>query len=109
MLLSTILSRLIISLSIIFSKKIKIDNEKISPFECGFSVITNARIPFSLRFFLIAIIFLIFDIEITIILPLIPTFKLSNLYLWTITSIIILMILVIGVYYEWIKGALNWN
>lgn len=80
-----------------------------SPFECGFNPIFRARLPFSLRFFLITIIFLIFDIEIALFLPIVITFLSSNLKIWTITFILFIIILIIGIYYEWIKGALNWK
>nr|YP_010975289.1 NADH dehydrogenase subunit 3 [Aneogmena fischeri]WNX92423.1 NADH dehydrogenase subunit 3 [Aneogmena fischeri] len=105
---------LIISLLMMFiastlSKKIIVDREKSSPFECGFDPKSSARIPFSLRFFLITIIFLIFDVEIALILPIILIMKISNLIMWTMTTMIFITILLIGLYHEWNQGMLNWS
>lgn len=74
-----IIAFIVISLSTILRKKKNSDREKLSPFECGFNPINSSRLPFSIRFFLIAIIFLIFDVEIALILPIILTLKYSNL------------------------------
>nr|YP_010239118.1 NADH dehydrogenase subunit 3 [Miltogramma oestracea]QTF74378.1 NADH dehydrogenase subunit 3 [Miltogramma oestracea] len=100
---------LLMTLASILTKKTIVDREKISPFECGFDPKSSSRLPFSLRFFLITIIFLIFDVEIALILPIIVIMKLSNLFLWTITSIIFLIILLLGLYHEWNQGMLNWS
>lgn len=86
-----------------------IDREKSSPFECGFDPKSSSRIPFSLRFFLITIIFLIFDVEIALILPIILIINYSNLIIWTTSSITFIIILLIGLYHEWNQGILNWS
>nr|YP_009528997.1 NADH dehydrogenase subunit 3 [Aulacophora lewisii]ATC73087.1 NADH dehydrogenase subunit 3 [Aulacophora lewisii] len=93
----------------LMSKKTFYDREKSSPFECGFDPKNNARLPFSLHFFLIAIIFLIFDVEITLLLPLIMTMKTSNLMNYSFIMIFFILILLIGLYHEWNQGALNWT
>nr|ULR86954.1 NADH dehydrogenase subunit 3 [Macquartia sp. 4 HNL-2022a] len=104
-----LISVLVMFLASLISKKTLIDREKSSPFECGFDPKSSSRIPFSLRFFLITIIFLIFDVEIALILPIILIMNLSNLVMWTITSIIFILILLMGLYYEWNQGMLNWS
>lgn len=96
-------------LSTILGKKKISDREKLSPFECGFNPINSSRLPFSIRFFLIAIIFLIFDVEIALILPIIITLKSSNLLIWTYTNFIFILILIIGLFHEWNQGSLNWT
>nr|YP_010165976.1 NADH dehydrogenase subunit 3 [Stictocephala bisonia]QRV59923.1 NADH dehydrogenase subunit 3 [Stictocephala bisonia] len=91
------------------SKKSLIDTQKSSPFECGFNPLSNKRLPFSIHFFLIAIIFLIFDIEIIIILPSVTTMKFSMIKYWSITTFSFILILILGLYYEWYNGLLNWQ
>lgn len=100
---------IIIILATFLSKKTFIDREKSSPFECGFDPINYSRLPFSLRFFLIAIIFLIFDVEIALILPIIIIIKSSNILHWSITSLFFIIILLLGLFHEWNQGALEWN
>nr|AMW67923.1 NADH dehydrogenase subunit 3 [Nemoptera coa]WRK67318.1 NADH dehydrogenase subunit 3 [Nemoptera coa] len=103
-----LISSIMMLLASSLSKKSFNDREKNSPFECGFDPKCSARIPFSLHFFLIAIIFLIFDVEIALILPIMVIMKTSNLWIWFISSITFLFILLIGLYHEWKQGALNW-
>lgn len=96
-------------LASLLAKKIIKDREKNSPFECGFDPKGSARLPFSIRFFLIAIIFLIFDVEIALILPLAYIIKTSFIKSWILVAIIFLLILLLGLYHEWNQGALNWS
>nr|WOR80647.1 NADH dehydrogenase subunit 3 [Luciola sp.] len=103
-----ILSLVVMMLTTLLSKKTIIDREKSSPFECGFDPKSSARIPFSLQFFLIAMIFLIFDVEITLLLPLVITMKITSIYTFSIVTSIFIIILLIGLYHEWNQGALNW-
>nr|YP_010166705.1 NADH dehydrogenase subunit 3 [Nectoporus subrotundus]QRV62796.1 NADH dehydrogenase subunit 3 [Nectoporus subrotundus] len=100
---------LIMALASMISKKTFTDREKNSPFECGFDPINSARLPFSIQFFLIAVIFLIFDVEIALLLPMIMIYKISNINLLLITSFFFILILLIGLYHEWYQGALNWK
>lgn len=91
-----------------FSKKTIRDREKNSPFECGFDPKNLARLPFSLQFFLIALIFVIFDVELTLLLPTILVIKISNLWNLSLTFNIFILILIFGLFHEQNQGALNW-
>jgi NADH-ubiquinone oxidoreductase chain 3 len=84
----------------ILSKKRYLDREKASPFECGFDPFSNSRIPFSLRFYIIAIIFLVFDVEIAILLPLPLSAKIIDYNLWGSVLIVFIGTLVIGLAHE---------
>nr|YP_009991837.1 NADH dehydrogenase subunit 3 [Halcyon senegalensis]QNN84698.1 NADH dehydrogenase subunit 3 [Halcyon senegalensis] len=84
------------------------DSEKLSPYECGFDPLGSARLPFSIRFFLVAILFLLFDLEIALLLPLPWAIQLNSpITTLTWTSIIILL-LTLGLIYEWLQGGLEW-
>nr|QLY89921.1 NADH dehydrogenase subunit 3 [Lype phaeopa] len=96
-------------LSMIISKKLNLNREKTSPFECGFNPKYSPRIPFSLHFFSITILFLIFDIEITILLPFFITKSLIYNLNYMITLIIFMMILILGIFHEWNQAILNWK
>nr|AIY62159.1 NADH dehydrogenase subunit 3 [Glyptotermes sp. B TB-2014] len=93
--------------SMLASKNIE-DREKSSPFECGFDPKSSARLPFSLRFFLIAVIFLIFDVEIALLLPMTVVMVTSNMKSWMMISSTFLIILIVGLYHEWNQGSLEW-
>nr|YP_010557158.1 NADH dehydrogenase subunit 3 [Aporia hastata]UYX58335.1 NADH dehydrogenase subunit 3 [Aporia hastata] len=104
-----LISNIFIMLSLIISKKTNLDREKCSPFECGFDPKSLPRIPFSLHFFLITVIFLIFDVEIALIFPIIPTFLLTNIMIWFKTTSFFIIMLLIGLYHEWNQKMLNWT
>nr|AML25737.1 NADH dehydrogenase subunit 3 [Staphylinidae sp. BMNH 1274246] len=104
-----LISIIVMLIASIISKKTFMDREKSSPFECGFDPKSYARMPFSLQFFLIAMIFLIFDVEITLLIPFIMIMKISNLWIYFLTMSFFLMILLLGLYHEWTQGALNWS
>ena len=100
---------LIILTASILRKKRFNDREKSSPFECGFDPFSNSRIPFSLRFYIIAIIFLIFDVEIAILLPMPIILPLSEVFSWMIISSFFIFTLLGGLFHEWNFGALEWS
>nr|UZT67608.1 NADH dehydrogenase subunit 3 [Parnips nigripes] len=106
-LLLLLICSILLMLNFNLSKKnFKIRN-KLTPFECGFDNMSMLRLPFSIQFYMISIIFLIFDVEISLIFPIIKNFKIMFFYNKEI-FIIILIILIIGLYYEWKEGSLKW-
>ena len=86
----------------------KPDAVKNAPYECGFSPFESARIPFDVRFYLIAILFIIFDLEIAFLFPWAVSLKDIGLYGF-FSMMIFLGILIVGFVYEWRKGALEWE
>lgn len=104
-----IIAFFIIITASILSKKSLLDREKASPFECGFDPFSNSRIPFSLRFYIIAIIFLVFDVEIAILLPLPLSTIIINFNLWGSVALIFIITLIVGLAHEWNFGALEWS
>nr|ADZ14605.1 NADH dehydrogenase subunit 3 [Limnonectes doriae] len=84
------------------------DTEKLSPYECGFDPLGSARLPYSMRFFLVAILFLLFDLEIALLLPTPWATQLSNPMLMILWASLILLLLTVGFVYEWSQGGLEW-
>nr|YP_009054564.1 NADH dehydrogenase subunit 3 [Macropodus ocellatus]AIK25526.1 NADH dehydrogenase subunit 3 [Macropodus ocellatus] len=84
------------------------DYEKLSPYECGFDPLGTARLPFSLRFFLVAILFLLFDLEIALLLPLPWGDQLMSPLITFMWASAVLILLTLGLIYEWIQGGLEW-
>ena len=84
------------------------DAEKLSPYECGFEPFDDARTKFDIRFYLVALLFIIFDLEVIFLFP--WAVSLKNIGIFGYTSMMVfLFILTIGVIYEWKKGALEWE
>nr|WQM87326.1 NADH dehydrogenase subunit 3 [Eurymetra natalensis] len=107
--MSLMISMLLMMMCTIISKKSKKNREKMTPFECGFDPKSSSRMPFSMQFFMIAIIFLIFDVEIVIILPTIKIMQMSELFMWFMTNTTFILILMLGLYHEWKNGILEWS
>nr|QXU60431.1 NADH dehydrogenase subunit 3 [Xenoperdix udzungwensis] len=84
------------------------DTEKLSPYECGFDPLGSARLPFSIRFFLVAILFLLFDLEIALLLPLPWAIQLESPMTTLIWATTIITLLTLGLMYEWTQGGLEW-
>nr|ATD83354.1 NADH dehydrogenase subunit 3 [Melanerpes chrysauchen] len=84
------------------------DSEKLSPYECGFDPLGSARLPFSIRFFLVAILFLLFDLEIALLLPLPWATQLQSPITSLTWASTIILLLTIGLIYEWMQGGLEW-
>nr|AQU64387.1 NADH dehydrogenase subunit 3 [Porzana pusilla] len=84
------------------------DSEKLSPYECGFDPLGSARLPFSIRFFHVAILFLLFDLEIALLLPLPWATQLQSPTTTLTWTSIIIMLLTLGLIYEWLQGGLEW-
>nr|YP_009312263.1 NADH dehydrogenase subunit 3 [Henicorhynchus siamensis]BAU46203.1 NADH dehydrogenase subunit 3 [Henicorhynchus siamensis]BAV71660.1 NADH dehydrogenase subunit 3 [Henicorhynchus siamensis] len=84
------------------------DAEKLSPYECGFDPMGSARLPFSLRFFLVAILFMLFDLEIALLLPLPWGNHLHNPTQTFFWAAMVLILLTLGFIYEWMQGGLEW-
>nr|YP_001315092.1 NADH dehydrogenase subunit 3 [Chlorokybus atmophyticus]ABO15133.1 NADH dehydrogenase subunit 3 [Chlorokybus atmophyticus] len=108
LIVSLILSLVILALSFFLGSSYKADPEKISAYECGFDPFDDARNRFDVRFYLVAILFIIFDLEVTFLFPWAVTLNRLNLLgFWTM--MVFLIILTIGFIYEWKKGALEWE
>ena len=105
--IAAVLSLIMIIIPTIFAAY-KPDKEKNSPYECGFEPFQDARTEFDVRFYLVAILFIIFDLEIIFLFPWAITLsKIGALGFWSMMAFI--AILTIGFIYEWKKGALEWE
>nr|WPW47262.1 NADH dehydrogenase subunit 3 [Halobates flaviventris] len=107
--ISFMISMILIMVCSVISKKTKNNREKMTPFECGFDPKSSSRMPFSIQFFMIAIIFLIFDVEIVILMPTIKIMQMTKMKSWFIVTSMFLIILIIGLYHEWKNGILEWS
>ena len=84
------------------------DSEKLSPYECGFDPFEDARMRFDVRYYLVAILFIIFDLEVAFLFPWAVAFRQIGAFgFWSM--IVFLGVLTVGFAYEWMKGALEWE
>ena len=107
LLFSIILSTIIFFLSFLLSSKLD-DAEKLTAYECGFNPFVDSRTEFDVKFYIIAILFIIFDLEIFVLFPFsvcLDTVQLSGYF----AMLIFLFSLTVGFLYEWKKGALDWD
>ncbi|MDJ1156746.1 NADH-quinone oxidoreductase subunit A [Chelatococcus sp. SYSU_G07232] len=103
---------LVIGLALLISPFIvaysKPDAEKLSAYECGFNAFDDARMKFDVRFYLVSILFIIFDLEVAFLFPWAVTFgELGWFGFWSM--MVFLAVLTVGFIYEWRKGALEWD
>jgi NADH-quinone oxidoreductase subunit A len=84
------------------------DSEKLSPYECGFEAFEDARMKFDVRYYLVAILFILFDLEIAFLFPWAVVLQEIGLFGF-MAMVVFLAILVVGFVYEWMKGALEWE
>jgi NADH-quinone oxidoreductase subunit A len=84
------------------------DSEKLSPYECGFEAFEDARMKFDVRYYLVAILFILFDLEIAFLFPWAVVLQEIGLFGF-LAMVLFLAILVVGFIYEWMKGALEWE
>jgi len=105
--IASLLALLILGLSFVFATR-KADPEKISAYECGFDHFDDDRSRFDVKFYLLAILFIIFDLEVTFLFPWALTLsKVGFFGFWSM--MVFLLILTVGFVYEWRKGALDWS
>ena len=84
------------------------DSEKLSPYECGFEAFEDARMKFDVRYYLVAILFILFDLEIAFLFPWAIVLRELGMFGF-LSMLVFLAVLVVGFVYEWKKGALEWD
>src|SRR5690349_24947745 len=105
--IAVVLAGAIVVASLVLARQ-RPDSEKLSPYECGFDPFADARSKFDVRFYLVAILFIIFDLEVAFLFP--WTVSLGAIGLFGFWSMMVFLgVLTIGFIYEWKKGALEWE
>jgi NADH-quinone oxidoreductase subunit A len=104
---ASVLGAVLIGLGFLFGPR-RPDDEKLSAYECGFEAYSDSRMKFDVRYYLVAILFIVFDLEIAFLFP--WAVSLDSIGMIGLTAMaIFLFILVVGFIYEWKKGALEWD
>nr|WRK68548.1 NADH dehydrogenase subunit 3 [Potomida acarnanica] len=109
-LLSVVLSMVLLVVGLFLGLSSTLGREKSSAFECGFDPMGSSRVPFSLRFFLLAVIFVVFDVEIVLLFP--AVLVVGSPLMWVggyIMLLVFLLLLFVGVVHEWREGSLEWE
>ena len=107
MIIAFVMAGVVIGLGFVLGPR-RYDSEKLSPYECGFEAFEDSRMKFDVRYYLVAILFIIFDLEIAFLFPWAIVLNQIGLFGFAVMTIF-LGILVIGFIYEWKKGALEWE
>ncbi|YP_006665753.1 NADH dehydrogenase subunit 3 (mitochondrion) [Hipposideros armiger] len=108
LLTNTLLSSLLVIIAF-WLPQTNVYSEKASPYECGFDPMGSARLPFSMKFFLVAITFLLFDLEIALLLPLPWASQANDLKTMLTMSLLLISLLAISLAYEWSQKGLEWT
>nr|YP_010037216.1 NADH dehydrogenase subunit 3 [Viverra zibetha]QQW47953.1 NADH dehydrogenase subunit 3 [Viverra zibetha] len=105
---NTLLSTLLVLIAF-WLPQLNIYAEKASPYECGFDPMGSARLPFSMKFFLVAITFLLFDLEIALLLPLPWASQTESPLIMLTMALLLIILLAMSLAYEWIQKGLEWT
>nr|YP_009178496.1 NADH dehydrogenase subunit 3 [Leptailurus serval]AKE36306.1 NADH dehydrogenase subunit 3 [Leptailurus serval] len=108
LLTNTLLSTLLVFIAF-WLPQLNIYAEKASPYECGFDPMGSARLPFSMKFFLVAITFLLFDLEIALLLPLPWASQTNKLPTMLTMALLLISLLAVSLAYEWTQKGLEWT
>nr|WRW55938.1 NADH dehydrogenase subunit 3 [Pseudocuneopsis yemaoi] len=109
-LLAALLGLVLLLLGLFLGASFYGGREKVSPFECGFDPMGSSRVPFSLRFFLLAVIFVVFDVEIVLLFPVVMMVGGSSMWVNSYLALLVFLVLLFGgVVHEWREGSLEWE
>ena len=107
LIIGTVVAGVMFTLPLVLNP-VRKDKEKASPYECGFEAFDNARQQFDIRFYLVAILFIVFDLEVAFLFPWAMAFGTIGWFgFWSM--MVFLTVLTVGFIYEWKKGALEWE